>query len=126
MGRARAQPWTGYLLAVLVTVLALLMHWTLDSVSGTTHYDVFYASGALAAILWGQRPGLLAVILGSLVTIGLFALESGPADFLGSDQVLHLLTFLGLGGSVSLLAGRLRTQRQHVDEQRELLAVTLA
>jgi PAS domain S-box-containing protein len=110
----------------LVTVLALLMHWTLDSVSGTTHYDVFYASVALAAILWGQRPGLLAVILGSLVTIGLFALESGPADFLGSDQVLHLLTFLGLGGSVSLLAGRLRTQRQHVDEQRELLAVTLA
>ncbi|MEN6496111.1 MAG: PAS domain S-box protein, partial [Thermoguttaceae bacterium] len=126
MGRARAQPWTGYLLAVLVTVLALLMHWTLDSVSGTTHYDVFYASVALAAILWGQRPGLLAVTLGSLVTIGLFALESGPADFLGSDQVLHLLIFLGLGGAVSLVAGRLRTQRQHVDEQRELLAVMLA
>lgn len=123
----RTQPWAGYLMAGLATALAVLARWAMAPILGdTTFYHFFYVSAILAALVWGRGPGLLATVLGALAGTWLFAMRLSHPELFGSDAAVRLIIFLGVGITISFLAGRLHAQYHRIDQQRGLLAVTLA
>jgi PAS domain S-box-containing protein len=121
-----SRPLAGYVLAVGVTALAALLRWMLDPILGPTgNYQTFLISVVLVATVWGCGPGLWAVLLGAVAGTWLFAVQHGHAGP-WVDDLVRLLVYLVVGVTVSLLAGRLRDQHHRVDQQLQLLAVTLA
>jgi PAS domain S-box-containing protein len=117
----------GYVLAVLLTAIAMLVRWAMTPFVGeSVPYQFFYISLMLVAVGWGRGPGLLAIVLGSLGGTWLFALGPDLQGSLENAEIVSLTLYLGVGSTVTLIAGRLRSQKRHVERQRELLSVTLA
>jgi len=123
----RTPPWAGYLTAGAATALAALVRWAMTPIlNDTTFYHFFYVSAVLTAVGWGRGPGLLATVLGALAGTWMYVGRLGHPELFATDGYVRLIIFLGVGTSISFLAGLLRAQYRRVDQQRGLLAVTLA
>lgn len=123
--RASRSGWVTYSVAVTAAVGGLLIRLPLAAVLGEkVPYITFFLATAVSATFGGQGPGLVTTVLGALFASWFVMrdgtlLSSNPADNLG------LVLFLGIGGFISVLAGRLLDARSHENALRLLFEQTL-
>jgi K+-sensing histidine kinase KdpD len=113
----------GYLVAVLVELAAIgLILFLLSLLPDFDYFAIFTLVGVvIIALGWGMGPGLLAVLVSTLLldlVVGTppFSLAiSGLADGIG------LVFYMVVGASISLLAGRSEWARRQAVETTHLL-----
>jgi PAS domain S-box-containing protein len=123
----RQYVWSGYVIAVLSTALAVAVRGVLDPWLGEA-LPLVTLYGAVAAAVWfgGWRPAVLAAALGWITAQLLFAPRAG------GPWTLHPATLIGLGAytvTCSLIIGfaeLMRRAQRLGRDQRELVSITLA
>jgi PAS domain S-box-containing protein len=107
--------------AALAVAAAGLLRWALPGALAGTPYLAFYPAVAVAAVLGGAGPGLLATAASFLCVDLLFDTTPGRIDF-GDPVVLgRLAIFLAGGAGVSLIAGMQRAARAREHRRTEEL-----
>jgi len=115
------RPWFAYSLAVVATLLATLLRWSLPSLLSATPYLVYYPAVVAVAAVGGSGAGVLATI-GSLLCVDLlFDPTPGWVDL--ADPVVLARSFIFLAGGIgtSMLAGMQRAARIRESRQTEAL-----
>src|SRR5574341_482719 len=113
-----------YSTAIIAPSIAAALTLILEPVFVTLPLILFLAAVTAAAWLGGLGPGLLATLLGVLLSA---LISSGPGNPLGADAASRLALFAVLGVGISLLqrVGRRAEERALLDE-RERLRITLS
>ncbi|OYX68493.1 MAG: hybrid sensor histidine kinase/response regulator [Rhizobiales bacterium 32-66-11] len=122
----RARPWLGYLLAVVLTTLALLVRLAASEVLAGYPFITFIPVICLVAFLGGFWPGMLAAALGGLMVA--YYLIS-PQDGFGLDwpsgyvaMMIYALTALLIIALTSSLLSALRNRKASDEALRRLNA----
>jgi PAS domain S-box-containing protein len=114
--------------AIAVTAAALAFFFLFEAALLERPFALFFAAVFVAAWYGGLWPGLLCTGL-SFVALHLFILEPrGVLAFLNRGDVVQSLTFLGVSGMASALAGQLHQARARAvaaAEENALLAMRL-
>ncbi len=111
-----------YLLAVVATAIALLIHLALTPILfEKATFLLFLPAVLLASWLGGLRPGLLATVLGSLA-ISYFLLSPQYSLWVaGKDDGVRLVLFFLVGIGISIVSELLHNARRRVElKQQEL------
>jgi PAS domain S-box-containing protein len=116
----------GYLVAILVTAATVLLRWLLDPLMGDT-LPLVTLYGAVAAAFWfgGNRPALLAVVVGYLACDYLFIEPRGTLGFNDVPNLVGLIAYLLTCAIIIAFGEALRAAQRRADQQRESLRVTL-
>ena len=97
--------------AIAATGAALALFFVFEAALVERPFALFFAAVFVAAWHGGLWPGLLCTALG-FVALHLFILEPrGLIAFLDRGDLVQSLTFLGVGGMASVLAGQLHQAR---------------
>jgi two-component system sensor kinase FixL len=98
----------GYLVAVVVVLLAIAIRWLLDPwLAANVPYLLFFPAILLAAWFGGFGPGALATALAVVATMELYLPPEGLAIG-GVRDVVSLVLFAGMGLTIAVLSDRLR------------------
>jgi PAS domain S-box-containing protein len=127
--RQQALPaWARYGLTLLVVAVAtgarLLMDRWLPQTA--VPYVTFYTAVALTTFLWGRSPGIVATLASVLACDYFISPPRFSFALNNAVEIVPMLFFLAGGLLISVLAGRLHATRHRANEQRQMLAVTLA
>jgi diguanylate cyclase (GGDEF)-like protein/PAS domain S-box-containing protein len=98
----------GYGFAIALVVVALAIRLALLPPSAGLRYITFYPAIALAAMLLGPGPGMLAVALGAACVVGFFAPPHAESAAFTTVETASLAIFALSGALVCYLSHRLR------------------
>lgn len=123
-----------YVIAVVVTALALLLRWLLNPfLGGHLPFATFFAAIAIAAWSGGWRPALLATILGFGLSWYFFVPANLSFDVSGGAYwtavaIYFAVSFViaGFGEAMGAAQRRMRRARKQAGDQAEFLRITLA
>ncbi|HZU67850.1 MAG TPA: ATP-binding protein [Ktedonobacteraceae bacterium] len=121
-------PVSGYVAAVLLQVLAVIIIWLLISL-----FPAFEFAGilgvlaiVLVAVNWGIGPGLLATVLGIVLLDSFVLLPHSGESFFGAKNVVEVLFFLVSGCVTSITAGRGEHKAAHQTGEFEAIFESMA
>lgn len=96
--------WKGYVVALLVTTVALMVRWPMWSLLGdSVPFITFFAAITLSGWYGGLGPGLLTTVLSGLLTNWFFIVPYGSLDIADPADAVRLALFLTIGGIISWL-----------------------
>lgn len=104
---APVAPWLGYVLAVIIFVIALAGRFAMLPAEGGSPFVTFYPAVAVCAMLLGMAPGLLAVVL-CAVTSEYFFLAPFRSFLLNPSQIAPLVLFISSGGLICFIGRQMR------------------
>jgi len=133
LGIVDLRGWPGYVMAVALIALSVLLKFALSELLTTdAGYIVYIPAIALSAWLGGFRAGLLATVVAALANIWFFLPPTQTLLVASLSDQLRLLIFFLAGGIIGGLSGRLRGALQNaatLDEEssrsRDQLAAVL-
>jgi diguanylate cyclase (GGDEF)-like protein/PAS domain S-box-containing protein len=113
-----------FLFAGLMVLVALANQLGLRNYLGVPYpYVSFYPAIAIAAVMFGRWPGLLAVLLSSLSEAYWFLPPLGDLRVSKTSDQISLLFFVSTGFFMTLLADRSRRYQQRLAERERELAL---
>ncbi|MFL6216474.1 MAG: PAS domain S-box protein [Blastocatellia bacterium] len=133
MAKQARSPLLCYGVAVVVTAMAALLRWALEPVIGNEFpFITFFLGVALSAWFGGLGPGLLATLLGSIISLYRWLPPDNSWFVRDAGTAIGLLTFLFVCSAISALSEGLHRARRRgeentaaLSENRKLLAITL-
>jgi PAS domain S-box-containing protein len=119
--------WKSYVLAVLVTAVAVALRWLIDPwVGELLAFGTLYAAAATSVWLGGYRPALFAAPLGYFACDYLFIAPRGEIGTLNVATLVALPTYLVTCSIIISFGEVMRRAQAQAKKQRELLRITLA
>ncbi len=110
----RQSPFARYIVPLLSVVLAALARWQLKPIVGDgSPYITFYFAVFISGAVGGWRPGLLALVLGGLVSTGFFMSPHGNPRIGASIHIYGVIAYSIVGlASIWFSETQWRAQRQ--------------
>lgn len=123
---AARNPWATFGVACAAPLIALLLRVPLAGIlEDKAPHITFFLATAVAATYGGVGPGLVATVLGALAGAYLVVRPYGSLRMNNTADYIGFVLFLGIGGFISYLVGRLIDAERHENALRLLFQQTL-